>query len=116
MERWLSRLAVMDFRFLAALEMTGRRGWIVATSPFCLPLSPAGGEIQRGGLRESAQHMQAPSYPRKNVTPYSDTGRVSISPRLNSYPPIPEFDQRERTCYISVNPYGQRSLFKVRSR
>ena len=50
MEPRLSRLAVMDFRFLATLEMTGRRGRIVATSPLCLPLSaPAGGEIQRGG-------------------------------------------------------------------
>ena len=30
----------------AALGMTGRRGWIIATIPFCLPLSaPAGGEI-----------------------------------------------------------------------
>ena len=29
----------MDFRFLAALGMTGRRGWIIATIPFCLPLS-----------------------------------------------------------------------------
>ena len=45
MERRLSHLAVMDFRFLATLGMTGRRDRIVAASPFCLPLSaPARGE------------------------------------------------------------------------
>ena len=47
---WLTILVVMDFRFLAALGMTGRRGWIIATIPFCLPLSaPAGGETKREG-------------------------------------------------------------------
>ena len=38
----------MDFRFLAALGMTGRRGWIIATIPFCLPLSAPAGERTLG--------------------------------------------------------------------
>ena len=46
MVRRLTRLAVMDFRFLATLGMTVRRSRIVATTPFCLPLSASdGGEI-----------------------------------------------------------------------
>ena len=56
MARRITRLAVMDFRFLAALGMTGRQGRIVAASPFCLPLSSAaGGEIvgSLSGLRQA---------------------------------------------------------------
>ena len=46
----LTGLVLMDFRFLAPLGMTGRRGWIIATIPFYTKISqPAGGEIQRGG-------------------------------------------------------------------
>ena len=37
--RCLSSRAVMDFRFLAPLGMTGRPGWIIVSIPFCLPLS-----------------------------------------------------------------------------
>ena len=38
-QHWLSGLAVKGFRFLATLGMTGRRGRIIATNPFYLPLS-----------------------------------------------------------------------------
>ena len=45
----LTGLVLMDFRFLAALGMTGRRGWIIATIPFCLPLSARRGrDTERG--------------------------------------------------------------------
>ena len=46
----LSGFAVMDFRFLAPLGMTGMRGRIAATIPFCLPLSACEWERHREGV------------------------------------------------------------------
>ena len=45
----LTGFAIMDFGFLATLGMTGIRGWIVATNPFCLPLSACERERHREG-------------------------------------------------------------------
>ena len=60
MERRLSRLAVMDFRFLAPLGMTGRRGWIVAATPFCLPLSARRGrDTERGSLQCNSPRLNS---------------------------------------------------------
>ena len=55
MARRLTRHAVMDFRFLSTLGMTGRRGRNVATSPFCLPLSAQRERGTEKGLAPSLQ-------------------------------------------------------------
>ena len=59
MERQLSRLAVMDFRFLATLGMTVRRGWIVAGNPFPITLDGRGGLL---ALRQTQGEHVSP-YP-----------------------------------------------------
>ena len=61
MARRLTRLAVMDFRFLATLGMTVRRSQIVAATPFYLPLSP-----HQGG-----RDFQAPIRGYSKVSPVS---------------------------------------------
>ena len=40
----LTGLAVMDFRFLAALGMTEKWGWIIATNLIYIPLSAHDGK------------------------------------------------------------------------
>ena len=76
MARLLSRLAVMDFGFLVTLGMTGRRRWIVAASPFCLP----------------------PVSPRRGRDTERESSRFN-SRRLHSCLLRPHLDMRERKFY-----------------
>ncbi len=91
----LPGLAVMDFRFLAALGMTGIRGWIVATNPLCLPLSAHGGRGDKaitGLLCNILQHFVTLV---GGACPSTGSGRtgVCICPHPN---PLP--GKGERVC------------------